>query len=189
MTATSNKQEEEAGVCSTDSLRELSKKENRILFISTNEDRREFPQKFVNSFAPKDLAVFDTRTDSSCEVVEHLGLKDKPAAVLIENGEVKARIELTNDDVKDTAGLTTMILERMDNKACRVKLVVDGKGWRVIPESSEQCKIAVSNLEKQGPATKKYLKKHISLEGSGETRKQPSVKTLREVKWSSDVKA
>lgn len=180
---TQSKQEEEPRLCSKDSLQEFCKKENRILFISTNEERKEFAQKFVNAVVPKDLAVFDTRTDSSCEVVEDLGLKDKPAAVLIENGEVKARIELTNDDVKDTAGLTKMIMEKMNNKACRVKLVVDGKGWRVIPESSEICKIALSNLEKQGPATKKYLKKHLSLEDLGETRKQPSVKTLGKVKW------
>ncbi|MEE9585975.1 MAG: hypothetical protein V3W09_03645, partial [Nitrososphaerales archaeon] len=98
-------------------------------------------------------------------------------------GEVKARIELTNDDMKDTAELTKMILLRMDNKACRAKLVVDGKGWGVITESSELCKRMLSNLDKQGPATKKYLEKHISPEDLGETRKQPSVKTLGKVKW------
>ncbi len=79
----------------------------------------------------------------------------------MEKGEVKARIELTNDDVKDTADLTKMIFEKKDTGTCKANFVVDGKGWSLAPESSERCNDAISKIEEQGPATKKYLKRYI----------------------------
>ncbi len=153
--------EEEPEVCSRDSLQELCKKKSRVLFISTGEKRKEFTQKFVNAVGPKDVAVYDTRTDSSCEVVEYLGLDKKPTAILIENGEITGRFDLQNDDVKDTEGLTKMLQTAKDSKLCKVQLKVDGGGWRLYTEPSPECNKTLSNIEKLGPETKKYLKKHI----------------------------
>lgn len=161
MMETPSTSKEEPEVCSKDSLQELCKKKSRVLFISTDEKRKEFTQKFVNAVGPKDVAIFDTRTDNSCEVVEYLGLDKKPAAILIENGEITGRFDLQNDDVQDTVGLTKMLQTAKDPDSCKVQLQVDGGGWRLNPESSTECKRTLSNIEKLGPETRKYLKKHI----------------------------
>jgi len=148
-------------VCSSESLNSLSKRKNRILFISSDDAKEEFSQKFANTIKSNDLEVVRYHTGSSCDAVKDLGLKDKPAAVFMEKGEIKARLELTDDDIKNTADLTKMIYEKKDIKTCKANFVVDGKGWTLSPESSSQCDEVISKIEEQGPATKKYLKKHI----------------------------
>lgn len=161
MKETSEKSDDMSKVCSREDLDSLSKKKNRILFISSDEDKIEFSQKFANTVKSSDLEVIRYQTGSSCDVVKDLGLEDKPAAVLLENGEVKDRITLTNNDIKDTADLSKMIYKKQDSLTCKANFVVNEKGWSLSPESSEQCNKTISKIEKQGPATKKYLKKHI----------------------------
>lgn len=161
MTDTPENSEENPQICSRESLDSLSKKKNRILFISSDDAKKEFSQKFANTIKSNDLEVIRYQTGSSCDAVKDLGLNNKPAAVLMEKGEVTSRIELTDDDVKDAADLTKMVFEKKDIGACKANFVVDGKGWSLTPESSEQCSDAISKIEKQGPATKKYLKRHI----------------------------
>ncbi len=161
MTDPPENSEEIPEVCSSESLHSLSKRKNRILFISSDDAKEEFSKKFANTIKSNDLEVVRYRTRSSCDAVRDLGLKDKPAAVFMEKGEVKARIELTGDDVKDASDLTKMVFEKKDTGTCKANFVVDGKGWTLTPESSEQCSNAISKIEEQGPATKKYLKRHI----------------------------
>jgi len=151
-------QAEEAQLCSLDSLQKLCEKHSRILFISTKGDRRDFVQKFADVVAPKDLAVAEVQAGGSCEIVEKLDMKDESTAVLIEKGEVKARITLANDDVRDTADLIKMLSKC---EPCKAELVIDKKGWKLKPEPTKQCGRVLSNVEELRPEVKKYLAKHI----------------------------
>ncbi|MCP8322606.1 MAG: hypothetical protein L6N96_00300, partial [Candidatus Methylarchaceae archaeon HK02M2] len=99
---------------------------------------------------------------------------EKPSAILIENGEVKNRIDLQNDDVKDTAGLMKMLSEekqseeqdelKEESDSCKVKFEINKKNWKLEPELSEQCERELSKIDDLRPAAKRYIKRHISEE-------------------------
>ncbi len=127
----STTQGDEPRICSIDSLRKLYEKHPKILFIATEEDRKDFAEKFANEAAPSDLMVVEVPAGGSCEAVEKLGLKDKPAAILVERGEVKDRITLQNDDIKDTVALMKVLSKSSEGKSCEAELTVDEKGWRI----------------------------------------------------------
>ena len=153
--------DEETKICSIDSLRKLSEKHPKLLLISAKENRGDFVQRFADEIARDDLTIVKVQTGGPCEVVEKLGLKDTPTAVLVEKGEVKKRIALQNDDVKDTVALINILPKPSEGKSCNVELVIDEKGWRLKPEPGSQCEKELSNISKLTPAVKKYVTKHL----------------------------
>ncbi len=162
MESQSTAQGEEPQLCSISSLQKLCDKNPRILLISTKEDRRNFIQKFADGAAPKNLALVELQASGPCEIVEKLGMKDAGTAILVEKGEVRSRITLTNDDVKDTVALIRMLSEC---EPCKAELVIDKKSWMLKPEPTKQCETALSNVSELRPEVRKYLEKHIASEG------------------------
>lgn len=53
----SSTNEEEDQICSENSLKKFCKEKKKVLFISTDEERKNFAQTFKNKVAPKDLTV------------------------------------------------------------------------------------------------------------------------------------
>lgn len=154
--------QDEEQICSLDSLRKLCEKRPKVLLIPTNEDRSDFAQKFADGAASDDLTVVEVQAGGSCEAVKELGLKDASTAVFIENGEVKSRIALQNDDVLDTAALLkTLSAKPSEGDSCKAELIIDEYGWKLKPESGSPCERELSNLPNLTPAVKKYLTKHI----------------------------
>jgi len=156
--ASSTTQNEEP-ICSVDSLQKFYEKHPRILFVALKDDRKEFAKKFANEAAPNDLTIVEVQAGGSCEAIEKLGLKDT-TAILVEKGEVKDRVTLQNDDVKDTVALMKILSEKpSESKTCEAELIVDGKGWKIKLDSS--CEKELSNLSKLPSAVQKYLTKHL----------------------------
>ena len=158
-----NATENEEPICSVDSLQKFYEKHPRILLIATKDDRKDFAKKFANEAAPDDVAIVEVQAGGSCEVIEKLGLKDTPTAILVEKGEVKNRITLQDDDVKDTISLIKMLSEKAEPSAdsCKAEVVIDKKGWKLKFEPGSPCERAYSGLDKLRPDVKKYLTKHI----------------------------
>lgn len=161
---TSTKEEEDQ-ICSENSLKKFCKEKKKVLFISTDEERKKFAQTFKNKVAPKDLTVVYMNKSSSCETAECLGLKDKSGAVLVnEDGEVVRRSDLTDDDMKDTASLTRMAYEKVNNGKCKGVMKLNKNGiWTFEPEPGIPCdeELSDANFAKLPSGTEKYLRKHI----------------------------
>ena len=104
-------QGEEPEICSVDSLQKVCEKYHKLLLISVSKERKDFIKKFMDEATPKDLDVVAVETGGPCEIVEKLGMKDTSTAVLVVKGEIKAKINLVNDDVRDAVGLMKMLSE------------------------------------------------------------------------------
>jgi hypothetical protein len=153
--------QEEISACSLDSLGKLCEKHTKILFIATEEDRKGFAQKFADIASPDGVTIVQVQAGGSCEIIGKLGL-DTPTAVLVEKGNVKDRVTLQNDDVKDTISLMKVLAEKPSEvKSCEAKLTVDGKGWGIKLEPGSPCEKEMSNLNKLPPSVQKYVTKHI----------------------------
>jgi hypothetical protein len=153
--------QEEISACSLDSLGKLCEKHTKILFIATKEDRKGFVQHFTDGASLDDIKIVPVQAGGSCEIIGKLGL-EIPTAVLVEKGEVKKRIPLLNDDVKDTVSLMKALSEKPSvGKACEAKFTVDGKGWGIKVEPGSPCEQEISNLSKLPSSVQKYVGKHI----------------------------
>lgn len=151
--------EEEVQICSSDSLQKACK-QKRTLVIVTDEEEVKFAQEFKDKVTPDDLRVVHFNKGGSCEALETLGLKGQSGAVLLdEDGKVKLRYDLTKDAIKDTAGLTRMILEK-DNGVCTGKITVGNGNWNIEPDPGTPCDEELSDA-KLPSGTEKYLRKHI----------------------------
>lgn len=155
--------EEEVQICSSDSLQKACK-QKRTLVIVTDEEGVKFATEFKDKVAPDDLRVVHLKKGGSCEALETLGLKDKSGAVLLdEGGKVKLRYDLTKDAIKDTAGLTRMILEKKDNGVCTGKITVKNGNWNIEPDPGTPCdeELSDAKLAELPSGAEKYLRKHM----------------------------
>ena len=148
-------------VCSLDSFSELCKKNSKILFIATADDQGSFARKFKDAVSTDGVAIVPVQAGGLCEIIGKLGL-DKPSAVLIEEGKVKLRVPLQDDDVKNTASLIKVLSEKPSEVgSCEARLIVDGKKWGIKPEPSTHCEREIANISKLPKRVQKYISKHI----------------------------
>jgi hypothetical protein len=152
--------------CSRTTLKDLTAKEKRFLIVSSDKANSENVERIVKANVPKDLSIHSIRKEHLCEVEKHLNLKGMNGAVLVENGEVKAKIDLSGDDSSKTTALTKLadVDKREEQTACRPTYYMDGNRWILRMPSDPACKREIQNLGKLPKASADYLRNHIEQE-------------------------
>lgn len=152
-------EEKPLNVCSRENFSDFCKTQNKTLVFVGVDKTKGFVKKFRDEAVQKDLHVTEFNVDSQCELSDDLDLKGKPVALLIKDGEVKDRLYLDNDEVKDTVGLIKMLSNQKDQ--CNAAFAVEKSRWNIKLESSPQCERTLSELNNLGDASKKNLKRHM----------------------------
>jgi hypothetical protein len=147
-------------VCSEEDYGRICEKHSKILFIPTKEERKGFTKKFLNE-APNDVKIYELPTIGACKIISKLDL-DTSSAVLVEEGKVRQRIPLKDDEVRDTAALMKALLEKPSEiGSCEGEFTADSKGWGIKIKSSSSCQTQLSNLSKLPFHVQKYVTKHM----------------------------
>ena len=150
----------EPGMCLRSNLEGLSKNK-KILILSVDKENEDFGKKISDELTSKDLEVHILKRSGPCETADDLGLKEKQGAVLLEDGKVTSKLDLTNNNVKDTLAISNMIPKNQDSDTCRGDFNTDVKNWNIELEQSKSCARERSNIKKLGRDVNEYLNDHV----------------------------
>ena len=155
-----NQDTNEPGMCLRSNLEGLSKNK-KILLISVDKENEDFGKKISDELTSKDLEVHILNRNGPCETADDLGLKEKQGAVLLEDGKVTSKLDLTNNNVKDTLAISNMIPKNQDSDTCRGDFNTDVKNWNIELEQSKSCARERANIKKLGRDVNEYLNDHV----------------------------
>ena len=139
--------------CCFEELSERSKN-RRILLISTDEHMGGFARKLKDKSTPTE----ETWIGNQREIAEKVRLHDKTTTVLLQHGLYRSIRE--NDEINRVRQAAKTV-EKIPDNACRAKVVVDKKGWKLKLEPGTACERTISDFDKFPRHVRKYLMDHI----------------------------
>jgi len=155
-----NQDTNEPGMCLRSNLQELSKNK-KILILAVDKENEEFGKKISDELTSKDLEVHILKRSGTCETADDFGLKEKQGAVLLEDGKVTSKLDLTNNSVKDTLAISNMIPKSQESDTCMGEFRTNEKNWNMELEQSKSCARERSNIKKLGRDVNEYLNDHV----------------------------
>ena len=159
------------GVCLRSNLEGLSKNK-KLLILSVDDENEEFGKKISEELTSKYLEVHIIKRNGPCETTSDLGVKEKQGAVLLEDGKVTSKLDLTNNSVKDTLAINKMIPKSQESGVCTGKFRTNSKNWKMELEQSQACAREHLKIKKLGPDVNEYLSDHVKINKNDINKKE-----------------